>query len=126
MEPRFLLCKNPENVPSVSEWNRHFLWMSKPVNQIWVKHKLEVASKSSEIVFASILDHWFFLIKKRLKQKMIQYIFFHPINIFGSKNRFEVVLKCLELVLSLLLSNVLLDQKESETVNDTIELISPF
>ena len=36
MEQRLFLCTDPEKVPSVSDANRHFLWISKQVNQFWV------------------------------------------------------------------------------------------
>ena len=35
-EQNFFLCTNPEKVPSMSEANRQFLWMSKPVNHFLV------------------------------------------------------------------------------------------
>ena len=35
-EQNFFLFTNQEKVPSVSEGKRHFLWLCKPVNHLWV------------------------------------------------------------------------------------------
>ena len=68
-EQNFFLCTNQEKVPYGSEGNRHFLWMSKPVNHPLVIKQIESGFNILRISFVSILDHWLLSIKKRLKQK---------------------------------------------------------